>query len=187
MKPADLITQTLLTWCRSHASDIILPNFYLGRYEMDVMKITRTGYLVEYEVKVSRSDFFADFKKQHEVFDRWVPKGATYREARKKMGVLPLKTINKHQETQYGRRANRFFFVVPENLISIAECPPHAGLVYYLPNGRLLLARNAPLLHKGKEVVTMADIAHKMAFRELNLRDKIRRLTPQKARKKKGC
>lgn len=184
MKPSDRITQDLIRWCRSHPSDIILPNYYLGRYEMDVMRITRTGYLYEYEVKVSRSDFFADFRKEHQVYEKWAPKGKQYREFRQKMGILPIGLDSKHQQTQYGQRANRFFFVVPDSLIRPEECPTYAGLIYHQPNGRLLLIRNAPLLHKQKEVITLPDLIHKMAYRELNLKEKLRRFTVHKPKKK---
>lgn len=35
------------------------------RYEADILSVTKSHYLTEVELKVSKSDFMADFKKRH--------------------------------------------------------------------------------------------------------------------------
>lgn len=62
------------------SSNIVVPNVSFGikRYiydkgvrrcellhECDILKLTPSGYATEYEIKVSNSDFMADFKKGH--------------------------------------------------------------------------------------------------------------------------
>ena len=42
---------------------ITMPNVLMGRYEADFIYINKNRYLVEVEIKISISDFKADFKK----------------------------------------------------------------------------------------------------------------------------
>ena len=44
---------------------IVVPNVLLGPYEADFVTITKSDYLIEVEIKISISDFRADFKKKH--------------------------------------------------------------------------------------------------------------------------
>ena len=44
---------------------IVIPNVLLGSYEADFITITKSDYLIEVEIKISISDFRADFKKKH--------------------------------------------------------------------------------------------------------------------------
>lgn len=103
MKFSNKIQRSLMPFVRGNG-DIVIPNYFHDCYEMDLFRLTPTEYIYEYEIKISRSNYFADFKKG-----------------------------NKHERLQKGLAANRFFFVVPENLISIAECPKYAGLIYAKP------------------------------------------------------
>lgn len=43
---------------------------------------------------------------------------------------------------------NRFFFAVPEGLVSVDEIPEYAGLIYVDENGSARKVKDAPLLHK---------------------------------------
>jgi hypothetical protein len=71
-------------------------------WECDVLAVTKFGYAVEYELKISRSDFKADFKKpKHKLF-------------------------NKGQ----GGMISKFWFVVPQGLVKKSEVPAYAGLMY---------------------------------------------------------
>ena len=44
---------------------IVVPNVLLNSYEADFITITKSNYLIEVEIKISISDFRADFKKKH--------------------------------------------------------------------------------------------------------------------------
>lgn len=90
-------------------------------FEMDVLSLNKQGYLTEFEVKVSKSDFKADKKKKFK--SHWYESG---------------------NETMC---PNRFYYVCPEGLISIEELPTYAGLIYYSEQG-LTTIRKAPMLHK---------------------------------------
>ena len=43
--------------------EYIIPNIYNGGSEADILTTTRAGYLQEYEIKISLSDFKNDFRK----------------------------------------------------------------------------------------------------------------------------
>lgn len=103
-----------------------------GLAECDVISISASDYIYEYEVKISKSDFKNDFKK---------PKHKLMSERRciknTKKGMLYL-------------TPNYFYFVVPENLINKEEVPEYAGLMYINDNMEFIIIKKAPLLHKEK-------------------------------------
>lgn len=153
MKLADKIQLKLMEWCRGHAYDIIIPNYYFGFYEMDLFRLLDSGYSVEYEIKVSRSDFKADFKKSFKTYSG-------------------LKS-DKHYDLANGKRVcNRFFFVVPANLVKVEEIPDHCGLIYYHADGRMEVIKNAKMLHKRK-ITEMRNMSHKLSIRCEILRAKL--------------
>lgn len=81
----------------------VVPNVYIGGGEMDVAVVTRAGYLVEVEVKLSLSDWNADQAKA-----KWSPERAKYREV-----------------------VSRFYYAVPTELLAKvpAWVPPTCGLI----------------------------------------------------------
>ncbi len=149
MKLADRIILHLLKYGRRDPSEIMIPNFYHGLYEMDVFKLMRTGYVVEYEVKISRADYYNDFKKMRETGWR---NGGT------------VKQHFKHDAIREGRGSNRFFFVVPSGLIKPEEVPGHCGLMYYHEQ-KIETIKPAPLIHK-KEFTDYKSLATSLSWRE---------------------
>lgn len=165
MKASD-IKKALLQWCGGNVYDIVLPNFYWGMFEHDVFELKMSGYLNEYEIKVSRSDFKNDFKK--------------YFSTRTDI-PFEYENHNKHDIVRNGEApCNRFFFVVPENLVSISEVPKYAGLIYCSINDgydkernpyRLRIVKPAKLLHKNK-FTDFEALCRKLAYRESIIRQK---------------
>lgn len=97
-------------------------------HECDALVITNSNYAIEYELKISRSDFFADFKKR------------------------------KHKSMSNGRggKISRFYYVVPTNMITVAEVPSYAGLIYVDDNLDCIVVKPAHKLTSHK--LTNADI-----------------------------
>lgn len=98
--------QRALYWHHRSAA-IMLPNYRPPWwYECDLFVVTRAGFCVEYEIKVTRPDFRRDSRKtrKHERL-AMVGGGCTC-------------------------RPTRFFYVVPEKLILPGDVPSYAGLVY---------------------------------------------------------
>jgi hypothetical protein len=101
-------------------------NTYFFQNESDVLTFTHSGMSYEYEIKLTRSDFFCDVKKPRH----------------KKM----LRALTKQGKTPFV--ANRFYYVVPTGLVKIEEVPEYAGLIYTEP--LMHEVKKAPLLHNDK-------------------------------------
>lgn len=132
-------------------------NFCLPRYtpknwfECDVFEVTKAGYFVEYEIKITVSDFKADAAKvRAERWDKQASKG----------------DLNKHQMLANGdlRSPNRFYFVTPIELLGEVAIPIWAGLLVAepwadYPFPMLRQIKEAPKLHRQKlapEILTHA-------------------------------
>jgi len=92
-------------------------------WEGDLISMTKSGYLWEYEVKVSMNDFYADAKK-----------------------------IDKHYAYKLGREKNSpnyFSYVCPDKLIPVNKIPEYAGLFYMIEN-EIKEIKSPKLLHKLK-------------------------------------
>ena len=100
--------------------------------ECDVISISKSDYIYEYEVKISKSDFKRDFiKKKHsniinEKFTKTIKGDINF--------IIP----------------NYFNYVVPRDLISIDDIPEYAGLIYFNEDMTFDIIKKAPLLHKTK-------------------------------------
>jgi hypothetical protein len=94
-------------------------------FESDFLAVNKSDFVFECEIKISRSDFFADFKKEQ-----------------------------KHKLLSEGKhKANYFFYAVPSGLILPSDVPPYAGLIYIDKVGnryRVTIMKDAPRMHKEK-------------------------------------
>ena len=106
----------------------LVPNYTpKGWWECDVFEVTASGYFVEYEVKVSRSDFFADFGKEMIARRfRWTPPE----------GVLMEKKHDRLLGDTSPTTPRRFWWVVPSGLIAPKEIPAGTGLIYVSPRAK---------------------------------------------------
>lgn len=100
---------------REKSSTRVYPNIYLGRWEADILELTKAGYLYEYEVKISRRDFKIDANKA----EYW-------------RGTNEIRS-KKYDVLRRGERVHYFSYIVPEGLISPEEVPEWAGLIYVRP------------------------------------------------------
>jgi len=113
-----------------------------GLHECDVLGINKLNYIYEYEIKRSRADYFADFKKtykhlnlkerySHHIYDVW-ENGKKTNKTRLHLNI-----------------PNRFIYTCEPNLISVDEIPEYVGLCY-IENGNLIEIKKPPLLHRIK-------------------------------------
>ncbi len=132
-------------------------NSYVFNWECDYFSITPDEkYIYEVEVKLSRSDFKADFQKHEK--HKWLssamtketivcPSGIyTYESGKKVDNCTPIKYIKVRNLTP-----NRFFYCCPKEMISVEECPEYAGLIY-MHKGYCTVVKPAPFIHKQKNV-----------------------------------
>lgn len=118
-------------------------NAFVYYWECDLFIVTKSGYGVEFEIKLSRSDFKKDFTKKmkHDTLST----GKCIKEfwgGEKKEITLD--------------RPNRFYYVCPEGLIKPDEVPEYAGLIYfkmiyeYPCSSDVKIIKNSKFIHKEK-------------------------------------
>jgi len=127
--------------------------------EMDIMAIRRSGFIDEIEIKLTRSDYLADFKKTVSI------KVEKYFD--------PIKKHNVHSEDRYKHkclaeglnRCNYFSFLMPDELAEKCDIPDYAGL--YTFNGRYITEiKKPPRLHNRKISLQLKyEIARKLSFK----------------------
>lgn len=101
--------------------------FLFYAWESDYLAISKAGYVYECEIKISHSDFLNEAAHKQE-----------------KMLIL--------SDSSYSpmKRPNYFYYVCPTGIISEAECPKFAGLMYITDSGYFRVVKAAPCLHKTK-------------------------------------
>ena len=152
-------------WQKGHHE--ISPNVYLYEWESDMVSLTKAGYLNEYEIKISRSDFLADKKKvdKHSgVQNGWRPL-TVYEQERynyqkqneffHKAGYFKHLTPEGHHRLD---RPNYFWYVCPVDMLRLEEVPDYAGLMYAgtIDWHAIKVVKDAPKLHR--EPATSAQI-----------------------------
>ena len=111
-----------------------------GLGECDVISISKSDYIYEYEVKISKSDFKADFKKgKHKLM-------LERRGTKERL----IKENNEVISDTWFLTPNYFSFVVPSNLVSIEDIPEYAGLIYVDELMHFEIIKKAPIIHKVK-------------------------------------
>jgi hypothetical protein len=102
-----------------------------GLAECDVISISNSDYIYEYEIKISRADYKKDFVKE------------------KHTNIINEKfTITRKSELIY-LLPNYFNYVCPRDLIKVEEVPEYAGLIYFDEVGFEVI-KKPKLLHKTK-------------------------------------
>ena len=147
----------LLNYLIDNNKLICIPNYYYRGFECDIFTISKKMYTTEYEIKISKSDFIADFKKQRNYYD-----------SERKKTIL---NSNKHNEICGGRRTNRFYFVIPRGLN--IDVPSYAGLIEFYYKYKLInfsIIKTAPFLHKNKiDGSIFKELANNLNWRYYNL------------------
>jgi hypothetical protein len=127
---------------------------FSNKWESDYLSLTKSGYLYEGEVKISRSDFKADFQKE-------------------KKHTLLESTYNSTANNKQELCPHYFFYAVPEGLIDVSEVPSYAGLVYatsYFPYVKWV--KKPPLLHKEKYEDSALNLQEKFYYNMINWKRK---------------
>jgi len=131
----------------------LVPNFTPSKwFECDVYSVTKAGFSHEYEIKISRSDFKADFEKETRVNNpNWKRLGDKnnplffYHKKHDMLNESVMRPVN---------CPNYFWFVTPEGLLREADIPEYAGWAEVYANhwGKpaIRIKKQAPRLHKQK-------------------------------------
>lgn len=162
------IQSTLYDFLTRRGLKLACPNYTpAGWWECDLFAVTDSDYFVEYEIKISRSDFFNDAKKE----DQSRASRVLQRQG------LPAPTKHTKLASKDVVGPSRFFFVTPAGMLKDEEIPEWAGLIEISDSGSRLRAsikKPAPQLHREKvkpEVVQHCQSV--FYYRFWNLREKI--------------
>lgn len=133
-------------WYLFKSDEYKIENTYIFDWESDYFSLTKSGYSREVEIKVSKSDYKADFKKKKHIYLLSCYNKEGYFYKGKFRGWK-----NKHQEIKWfvENIPNRFYFAMPKNMIDIDEIPSYAGLIY-VDGWKTKVIKKAPLLHRNK-------------------------------------
>ncbi len=111
----------------------MVPNAFIWHWEADLLYVTPSGFATEWEIKLSRSDFKADFKKTY--------KHLILNEGKRPSGE-PAWDSNK---IKHDIGPKYFYYACPEGLIKAEEVPEYAGLFYIYETGAsATLIKQAP-------------------------------------------
>lgn len=157
---------------------------YVFSWESDKLIWTKSGYIYEFEIKISRSDFKNDFK--HKKGKHIVLASTIDRDKAKEiqMSLFEQKEQeNRHWsremlERQYGdidamvngkRMPNYFYYAVPTGMLEPDEVPPYAGLIYIDSEYRYVkqsyrIVKEAPQLHKTKYTDAELNLGEKFYY-----------------------
>lgn len=120
--------QQAISKAEIHKGNIVAENFnYFFAGELDVISVNGNGYVHEFEIKISRSDFKADAKKR-----KW--------------------DFYDNPEAGYNCKftPNYFTYVCPAGVILPTELKPYMGLIQYHEDGSLEIIRKPKIIHKYK-------------------------------------
>lgn len=145
---------------RGRQSLLVCPNYTPADWwECDLWLVTKAGYAVEFEIKVSVEDFKADAKKAKHFYEDRGKEGATYADRWK----ATLRQKHDLLATRDVRCPTRFYYVTPHDSgITLEMIPEWAGFItaecgYFIdwkghrvPSSRIQFTevRPAPKLHK---------------------------------------
>lgn len=108
-----------------NSSQLLCPNVYIGRWEADLLQVTKSGYLREFEIKISRSDLKNDAKKDA-LYATGKETVTLYNGHPFERAVYGKRT--KYDVLQAGERVTEFYYVVPEGMVKPSDLPDWAGL-----------------------------------------------------------
>ena len=154
-------------------------NSYVFMWESDYFSVTQDEkFIYEVEVKLSLSDFFADFKKNEK--HRYLSEAMR----NNKTMTLHTSTITEHTngaKVEYSPlhfrnpqeyTPNRFYYCCPDGMIKKEELPEYAGLLYLNETGTSARqVKTAPIIHKNKNVPKYTKtLVDKFYFQYQNMR-----------------
>lgn len=152
---------------------------YVFNWESDKLIWTKSGYIYEFEIKISRNDFKNDFKNKidkHIILqsclngEKYMPSFWEYYNRNKHLYPVLEKWEEHCREccknyfTDYYKKPNYFYYAVPDGLIKPDEVPKYAGLIYVgnrVGLRNFVTVKKAPMLHKQKYTDSELNLSEK--------------------------
>lgn len=166
-------------------------NLYIFDWESDKLLETRSGYIYEFEIKISKADFKNDFKHKtdkHIILsgeerygDKYLPRYYELLKANEAYGDWAVNSFHKNNdENPYylvgaHKRPNYFYYAVPTGLINVEDVPEYAGLIYVNEKNGITIVKKAPQLHKDKYKDNELKLGEKFYYNMDKWRDRCKR------------
>lgn len=166
-------------------------------WESDKLLETKSGYIYEFEIKISKGDFKNDFKHKKDKHiilegeerygDKYLPRYYKLLESSRQYSERAAERfIESYQDSPIyliskRRRPNYFYYAVPDELISVEEVPDYAGLIYVNRNGGYRIIKKAPCLHKEKYNDAELKLGEKFYFNMIKWKNECARAYKDKA------
>lgn len=168
-----------------------IDGLYVFDWESDKLFETKSGYIYEFEIKISRADFKNDFKHKKDKHiileggekygDKYLPKYYELLEESRKVGTVSEKYFlqyaseNGKYMVEGHKKPNYFYYAVPTDLITTDEVPEYAGLVYVDEKMNLTIIKKAPQLHKDKYNDSQLNLGEKFYYNMESWKDKCKK------------
>lgn len=150
-------------------------NLYVFPWESDKLLWTKSGYIYEFEIKISRADYKNDFK--HKV-DKHIILGSPFTKEKYLPEIYEWYEKNKHiyaSVDDYAKTNSRyridsyklpnyFYYAVPKGMIDIDEVPEYAGLIWIEGEHLFSIKKKAPCLHKEKYTDAQLNLGEKFYY-----------------------
>lgn len=157
IKLTEKIVQDILAQYKSHLKryDVIIPCCMSQiDNEADIFAIRKSGFSDEFEIKLSRADFFKDRNKivQYRKNDitsgndkKWFISNSKLRNP-----IAPWQKLKLDAISDGDMLVNYFWYVVKKGIVEISEIPKFSGIISIDDTGFLEVIRNPEKLHNRK-------------------------------------
>lgn len=153
-------------------SKYVVPNIYYFHmdiyYESDLLIFKQNGSIYEIEIKISKQDFLADFKKGNKHL--CLEEGSYPND--KKSVIYRNKIKYEPRQMVPIDRPNRFYFAVPHGMVKPDELPDYAGLFWITLDGKVTKVKEGKLLKK-ERFIDFEKLANKFYWFWMNSKKKI--------------
>lgn len=160
-------------------------NLYVFHWESDKLLWTKSGYIYEFEIKISRADYKNDFKHKidkHIILgspftkEKYLPEIYEWYEKNKHIYASVddyAKTNSRYRIDSY-KLPNYFYYAVPKGMIDIDEVPEYAGLIWIEGEHLFCIKKKAPCLHKEKYTDAQLDLGEKFYYNWQTTKQRLR-------------
>ncbi len=122
--------------------------------EADVLAIRKSGFCDEFEIKLSRADFFKDREKVVRYRESDITSGEDYRwfvsRPQERTLLAPWEKYKLHALSDGDMVVNHFWYVVKKGIVVLDDLPDYAGLITVDDTGLLEVLRQPKKLHNRK-------------------------------------
>lgn len=137
------------------------PNWTRAKWwEADMFSVTKAGFVSEYEIKLTMHDFRADALKSRDTGYRWALEQGV------KKQIIEREKKHDLLASRDPRCPNRFYYVVPKDMLTAEQVPEWAGLIECWEYKRHVQVKGLPPTAVGFRTIKEAPRLHRVKLAE---------------------